>query len=398
MSRLDDLIAKLCPDGVEYKELGEIGLLMRGNGLQKKDFTGAGIGCIHYGQIYTYYGPFAYETKSFVSPEFADRLKKVDKTDLIITLTSENVEDVCKCVAWLGDSQIVTGGHAAILKHKQNPKYLSYYFQSESFFLQKAKIANGTKVIEVSIEKLAHIRIALPPLPVQREIVRILDTFSELTTELTARKKQYEYYRDTLLKFDESVPQKELGEIGILMRGNGLQKRDFTRAGIGCIHYGQIYTYYGPFAYETKSFVIPELADRLKKVDKGDLVITLTSENVEDVCKCVAWLGDSQIVTGGHAAIFRHNQNAKYLSYFFQSEWFFLQKEKIANGTKVIEVSPEKLSRIKIPVPPLSEQARIVSILDRFDALCNDLSSGLPAEIEARKKQYEYYRDKLLTF
>ncbi|MEM0473656.1 MAG: restriction endonuclease subunit S, partial [Candidatus Aenigmatarchaeota archaeon] len=160
----------------------------------------------------------------------------------------------------------------------------------------------------------------------------------------------------------------------------------------------QIYTYYGTFVDRTISFVKPEIAKNLVKVNKNDLIITNTSENLEDVCKSVAWLGENQIVTGGHATVLKHQQNPKYLSYLFQTPYFFDQKKKYAKGTKVIEVYAKDLAKIPIPIPPLSEQERIVAILDKFDALANDISQGLPAEIEARRKQYEYYRNKLLTF
>ena len=110
------------------------------------------------------------------------------------------------------------------------------------------------------------------------------------------------------------------------------------------------------------------------------------------------WLGEEKIVTGGHTAILKHNQNSKFLAYYFQTEAFHNQKRKLATGTKVIDVTATKLEEILIPLPSLEEQQRIVNILDRFDKLCNDISEGLPAEIEARQKQYEYYREKLLTF
>ena len=209
MNKLDNLIQELCPQGVERKRLGDIGVIVRGNGLQKKDFTETGVGCIHYGQIYTYYGTCAYKTKSFVSYELAEKLQKVNKGDLVIAVTSENVEDVGKCVVWLGDEQIVTGAHAAIFRHNQDPKYVAYWFQTNDFFTQKKRIAKGTKVIDLTPQKLEEVTMPVPPLPVQREIVRILDDFTELTAEitekltaeLTARKKQYEYYRDALLTF-----------------------------------------------------------------------------------------------------------------------------------------------------------------------------------------------------
>ena len=196
----------------------------------------------------------------------------------------------------------------------------------------------------------------------------------------------------------EGVKWVKLGEIGSIKRGNGLQKRDFVESGVGCIHYGQIYTKYGAFADKTISFVNKELASRLLPVRKGDLVIACTSENVEDVCKSVAWLGNDVIVTGGHSCVFHHNQNPKYIAYYFQSEFFQQQKRKYAYGTKVIDIKPDSIGKILIPLPPISVQEEIVSTLDRFDTLVNDLSQGLPAEIEARRQQYEYYRDKLLSF
>ena len=254
--------------------------------------------------------------------------------------------------------------------------------------------------------------IPTPPLEVQEEIVRILDLFTalifELKAELEARKKQYEYYREKLIIPKEingkwflngkEIEWKKLGDVGEFIRGNGLQKKDFTESGVGCIHYGQIYTYYNTYAYKTKSFVTEELAKRLKKVNKGDLIITNTSENIEDIGKTVAWLGENEIVTGGHATIFKHNQNSKYLAYYTQTKMFFNEKKKYARGTKVIEISTKDLAKIHIPIPTLSEQQRIVEILDKFDTLVNDLSIGIPAEIEARQKQYEYYRGKLLSF
>ena len=139
MSRIDDLLAKLCPKGVEYKAIGDFCELVRGNGLPKSDFVESGVGCIHYGQIYTYYGIWATETISFVSVKTAEKLTKVNPGDLVITNTSENIEDVCKAVAWLGESQIVTGGHATVLKHKQDPKFLSYYLKTHHFCTEKSK-------------------------------------------------------------------------------------------------------------------------------------------------------------------------------------------------------------------------------------------------------------------
>ena len=186
--------------------------------------------------------------------------------------------------------------------------------------------------------------------------------------------------------------------IATIERGGNFQKKDFVENGKPCIHYGQMYTHFGVYADKTITFINEDVFKKSKIAKTGDIIMAVTSENVEDVCSCTAWLGDDDIAISGHTAIIKHNQNAKYLSYYFHSAHFFAQKKKLAHGTKVIEVTPNTLNDIVIMLPPIEEQERIVSILDRFDTLCNDLSTGLPAEIEARQKQYEYYRDKLLNF
>lgn len=196
----------------------------------------------------------------------------------------------------------------------------------------------------------------------------------------------------------DGVEYKKLGEIATISRGGNFQKKDFLTEGVPCIHYGQIYTKYGLFADKTFTFISEECAKKQKMARPNDIVMAVTSENIEDVCKCVAWTGKNKIAVSGHTAILHHNQNAKYLSYYFHTSMFFSQKQKYAHGTKVIEVTPDKLNDVIIPLPSIAEQNRIVDILNRFDILCNDIVDGLPAEIEQRQKQYEYYRDKLLSF
>ncbi|HAH1362204.1 TPA: restriction endonuclease subunit S [Escherichia coli] len=411
MSYLEKLL-----DGVEVEwlPLGELGELVRGNGLPKSDFTESGVPAIHYGQIYTFYGLSTETTKSFVSQETAKKLKKVNSGDVVITNTSENFTDVGKALVYLGKEQAVTGGHATIFKPNSTiiGKYFAYFTQTDSFANEKRKYSKGTKVIDVSASDMAKIAIPIPcpdnpekSLAIQSEIVRILDKFTELTAELTAelnmRKKQYNYYRDQLLSFNtEDVPHLPMGQkdIGEFIRGGTFQKKDFIDAGVGCIHYGQIYTYYGTYTEKTKTYISTALAKKCKKAQKGDLIIATTSENDEDVCKAVAWLGSEDIAVSSDACIYKHNLNPKYVSYFFQTEQFQNQKKQYITGAKVRRVNADNLSKILIPVPSMEIQERIVSILDKFDTLTNSITEGLPREIELRQKQYEYYRDLLFSF
>ena len=201
-----------------------------------------------------------------------------------------------------------------------------------------------------------------------------------------------------LLQYVFGYAPVRLQDIATVSRGGNFQKSDFVDDGIPCIHYGQIYTGYGIYAYETITKLSPDASRKAKWAEPNDVVMAVTSENVEDVCKCVAWLGYEKVAVGGHTAIIHHNQNAKYLAYYFHTSMFFAQKRKLAHGTKVIEVTPDRLHDIVIPLPTESRQREIVKQLDRFDSLCNDISEGIPAEMEARQKQYEYYRDKLLDF
>lgn len=285
-----------------------------------------------------------------------------------------------------------------------NNRYLFHFLLSKTSELYI--MAGGGAQPNLSSNKLMNeLYIPLPPLEIQNEIVRILDTFTshtaELQAELQARKEQYEYYRNKLLTFDENdegVKWMKLGEIGTFVRGNGLQKKDFTETGFPCIHYGQIHTYYCTSANSTISYTSNSLAEKLRKASYGDLIIATTSEDVDCVCKACAWLGENDVAISGDAYVFRHNQNPKYVSYLFQTKLFYELKKKAATGTKVIRVSGESMEKFLLPFPPFSEQQHIVSILDKFEFLVNDLTAGLPAEIAAVQEQYEYYRNKLLTF
>lgn len=382
MSRIDDLIAEYCPDGVKHQTLGEIGEFIRGNGIQKRDFRDSGFGCIHYGQIYTYYGLFADHTKSFIDPNLAEKRKKAYKGDLVIATTSENEEDVCKACAWLGEEPIAISGDAYIFRHHQNPKYISYCFQSELFQSQKKKYITGTKVLRVNGGAMAKIHVPVPPLPVQEEIVQILDSFSSLEAELEARRKQYAYYRDELLTFDrERVLVITVGELCDINRGRVMSKGYLEK------HRGAYPVYSSQTANNGRFGFI-------NSYDYDGEYITWTTDGAN--AGSVFYHDEKFSITNvcGLLRIKDSRVRAKYLKYVLD----VTAKQYVNTGMGNPKLMSNVMKQIKVGIPSLAEQDRIISILDRFDKLTNDLSSGLPAEIEARRKQYEYYRDRLLSF
>ncbi len=351
------------------------------------------------------------ETLEITSKNAPSRAQKIIKKDDVIFATTRPTQMRSALIPPNLDGQIASTGYC-ILRANQNevlPKWIYYNLQINEFKIYLQDKQSGTAYPAISDGLIKQFQIPIPPLSVQSQIVQILDTFTELTAELTAelsmRQKQYQYYRDFLLSEHElakvGFEWKTLGEVGELIRGNGLTKKDLTDDGVPAIHYGQIYTRYGLSTEKTLSFVSTELAKRLRKVDTGDVVITNTSENLADVGKSLVYLGKEQAVTGGHATIFKPNKQiilGKYFAYFTQTDNFATQKRKYAKGTKVIDVSTNDMAKLKIPIPPLSVQSQIVAILDTFDTLVSSISEGLPKEIQLRQKQYEYYRELLLDF
>lgn len=389
MTKLEQLIEQLCPNGVEYKTLGDIATISRGGSFPKKDFVEEGVPCIHYGQIYTKYGLSTNETFTYISDQVAKKQKYAHPNDIVMAVTSENIEDVCKCVAWLGNTSVAVSGHSAIIHHNQNTKYLAYYFHSSMFFTQKRKIAQGTKVIEVSPNKLNKISIPVPPIEIQAEIVRILDKFTELTTELatelttelTNRKKQYEYYSRQLFDDAKNTQSTTLEQIS---QNYDSQRKPVTSnkrtAGI--------YPYYGA------SGIVDYVDDYI--FDGDYLLISEDGANLLARNTPIAFSVSGKTWINNHAHIlkFDNYHTRRYVEIYLNS----IDLSPYITGAAQPKLNQKNLNKIEIPLPPIEEQQRIVAILDRFDTLCNDISEGLPAEIEARQKQYEYYRDKLLSF
>ena len=310
-----------------------------------------------------------------------------------------------------------------------NLRYIYHYLVYNKEHFQN--IANNMQMPQISSNDTEKFKIPVPSLEIQSRIVQVLDNFDMvcndlnigLPKEIELRQKQYEYFREKLLTFvaegeytesrveewDNSAIIKllqwvfgpirvELGAICDFVRGNGLQKKDFTAIGKSVIHYGQIYTKYDFSVSETLSKTSEIVFEKLKKAQSNDLVMATTSENVEDVGKAIVWEGKEEIGISGDSYIIQTTQNSRYLNYWLRSTSFQTQKERKVTGTKVIRINSKDIEKFQIILPSLIEQERIVSILDKFNILTHSLSEGLPKEIELRQKQYEYWRNQLLNF
>ena len=407
MSRLTELIEELCPDGVEYRRLGEIADLQRGSGMPKKLFIDEGIPAIHYGHIFTKYGIHTKCAAAYLAPEDADKLTRVYPGDLVVANTSENLEDVGKGVVWLGDVEGVTGGHATVVRSLAvDTVFLSYYLRTEDFALKKRKYAQGTKVIELSAANLSKIDIPVPPLEVQREIVRILDQFTtleaELEAELEARRTQYEHYRNHLLSYESlaargQVEMVKLGDVIAISRGASprpISKYVTQGEGIPWIKIGDVDPR-GKFVTSAAECITSAGAEKSRKVLPGDFILSNSMSfgrpYILQIEGCVhdGWLILSNVADHWIPDFLYHSLRTDNVQHQFA---------QLASGGTVRNLNSRVIESVELPLPPKAVQEEIVSILDRFDALVNDITSGLPAVIAARRAQYEHYRDRLLSF
>ncbi|MBQ0063095.1 MAG: restriction endonuclease subunit S [Prevotella sp.] len=393
MESIEQMIKRLCPEGVQYVKLGEYYKRIKGTPItatKMKEIASKD------GEIRIFAGG-----RTIIDAHEKD-IPNANITRVpAVLVQSRGIIDV---IFYDKPFTFKNEMWAYTIDNSTSIKFLYYILKNNIDYFRDVAFGMGS-LPQISIGVTENFLIPLPPMEVQERIVEVLDKMTALTAELQAelqaRKQQYEYYRNQLLTHfapDEPVREYSLGELGTFTKGAGILKSDFRKSGYPCIHYGQIHTYYGTFTNSTISFVEESYAIKLRKAKYGNLIITTTSEDVEACCKACAWMGDKEVAVSGDAHIYSHNQNPKYMAYLFQTDLFAKQKRLAANGVKVIRVKGEAMAKFKFKFPSLEEQERIVSILDKFEVLVNDLSQGLPAEIEARRQQYEHYRNRLLTF
>ncbi len=263
--------------------------------------------------------------------------------------------------------------NAVIPNNKINSRYLAYALLS--IRKQLEFIANAPVVPIINKKSFSKIHIGYPPKPTQLSIVSELDKLNEL---IWIKKEQLKDY-DTLAQsifyemFGDPVENekgwevKKFGEIGTLERGAGISKKDFVDDGLPCIHYGQLHTIFGAYTRKNITFIPKDLLPKYKIAHSGDLILAITSEDVEGSCKSTAWLGNFDVVVGSDAAIFHHNQNGIYLSYYTRTKAFYNEKAKYAKGFKVTHISTKEIASISICIPPISIQNTFANKIEQIE-------------------------------
>lgn len=394
MSKLQELIQRLCPDGVEYKKLGEICIFKRGDVLSSKDAVEGDVPVMAGGQK-----PSCYHNVPNRKGE---------------TIVVAGSGAYAGFVTYWNIPVFVSDAFSVHPIDGLLPKYVFHYLKNNQAKIHATK--KGAGVPHVHGKDIAKFLIPVPPLEVQEEIVRILDSFSdyaaELQAELQARKEQYEYYRNLLLTFNPAgaageaddeqegcvttrgghsypIHWKTMGEIGKIKMCKRVMKNQTTDR--GDIPFYKI----GTFGKKADAFISRKIFDEYKRLysypRKGTILVSASGT----IGRCVVYEGEEAYYQDSNIVWLDNDESIVLNTYLYH--YYQIVNWNTEGGT-IKRLYNDRFASTPIPIPPLELQEKIVAVLDRFETLVNDLSGGLPAEIAAVKEQYEYYRNRLLTF
>lgn len=379
MSRLDKLIAELCPDGVEFKRIKDVYTRLRGTPITAGKMK----------EIEDQDG----EIRVFAGGKTVINAKEEDIPNANITRVPAVLVQSRGVIDFVFYEEPFTFKNemwAYTNDERISVKFLYYVLKNNAEHFREAASGMGS-LPQISLPVTEEFKIPVPPLEVQREIVRVLDKFTflstelsaELTTELSARRKQYEYYRNQLFSFDTESGCKYV-TLDDISENCDSQRKPVTK---GNRNAGQ-YPYYGA------SGIVDYVDDYI--FDGNYLLISEDGANLVARVTPIAFSISGKNWVNNHAHVLKFND--KYEQRYVEMYLNSIDLSKYISGAAQPKLNQKNLNAITFPLPCKEKTRRIVEILDRFDRLCNNISQGLPAEIEARRKQYEYYRDKLLTF
>ena len=396
MSKLETLIQQLCPDGVAIVPLKEVAHY------SKMRIDAAEVNCDNYVGVENLLQNKLGRISASTVPEIG-KIIAFEKGNILIG----NIRPYLKKI-WLADCSGGTNGDVLTVQiddiSKLLPEFLYYVLSSDQFFMYDVQNSKGAKMPRGSKEAVMNYGVPVPPLEIQREIVRILDNFTELTAELTekliaelaARKKQFEYYRNVLLTQPKESSIVELRSVVKKSCSGATPAKGHSEYyDNGTVPWLRTQDVRFNEIYRAESFITEKALQETatKWIPENCVIVAISGASAG---RCA--INKFKTTTNQHCLNMEIDDSKaiyKFVYYCVSNEYNeLLSRKQGARG----DLNSSLILSLPIPLPSLDEQRRIVSILDRFDALCNDLTSGLPAEIEARKKQYEYYRDKLLQF
>ena len=370
-------------EGWEYKKLGEICDFRSGFAFKSNKFTKLGEPIIRISDIQN---------------------EEIDDSNLVYFDPKSYTEDLSKYLIYPDDILIAMSGgttgkigintsnrtyylNQRVGVFRENKKYLNhrylfYYLHTKSE--ESLKIAAGAAQPNLSTAQIKSFLIPVPPLSEQQSIVDYLDSaFAKIDAmkanaekALNEAQALFQASLKEMLEPKEGWEEKKLGDVGTFIRGGNFSKKDFVEDGYPCIHYGQIHTKFGVATFEHLSCVPEKMVKKERCASKGDLVIAITSEDDEGSCKCTAWMADYDAYVGGHTAIFKHNLNPIYVSYYFKAARFQKDKLDYTHGFKVVEISPKDIAKIPIYYPSAEEQQSIVETLDSLKSKVDRLQEN----------------------
>ena len=397
MSKLDEMIRELCPDGVEYVKLNSVCDIYDGTH-STPNYTESGVKFASVENIGNLYA-----TRKYISEKDFEKYKiKPRIGDVMMT----RIGSVGVCTVVDRNEALAFYVSLALLRpqlDKVQSRFLKYAIESihGRKELRKRTLINAVP-IKINKDDIGKVTIPLPPIEIQSEIVHTLDNYTEnvvklqnqLTAELTARQKQYTFYRNKLLTFSGNEKAKivkiSLGDIGpICMCKRILKSQTNTVEGVP-------FYKIGTFGKKADAYISKETFDEYRSKysfpKKGDVLISAAGT----IGRTVVYDGKPAYFQDSNIVWIDNNESVvlnSYLRYCYE-----LKPWKVSSGGTIQRLYNDNIAKAIITVPSLDVQNRIVNVLDNFEKICSDLNIGLPAEIEARQKQYEYYRDKLLTF
>ena len=350
--------------GWEYKKLGEVGTFLRGKNILKSDFVEKGLPCIHYGQIHTKFGISTDTHLTETSQEVYNKAIIASKNDVLIAITSEDLEGSCKATAWLGDYDVAVSAHAAVFKHNLNPKYIVYYLKSQSFYIEKSKYARGFKVMEIKPTDIAKIPIPIPPKSTQLAIVSELDKINELIRLKKEQLKDFDNLAQSLFyeMFGDPVENekgwevKKLIEVSSLINGRAYKQNELLSEGkYKVLRVGNFFTnsnfYYSNLELEDEKYCY-----------KGDLLFAWSAS-----FGAFIWDEDKTIF---HYHIWRvlfdkAILDIHYYQYLLNTMTSFFMND--VHGIGMVHLTKSGMEQYELPLPPLSLQRLFAQRIEQIE-------------------------------